>query len=326
MVHLVAVFQATQDADGVFHRRLTDEHLLEAPLQGGVLLDVLAVLVERRGAHQAQLTAGQHRLDHVAGIHRRLAGRAGADDGVQLVDEGDDLAGRVLDVVEDGLEPFLEFAAVLGAGHHRTHVQADDGLVAQALGYVAGDDALGQTFHDGGLTDTGLADQHRVVLGATAQHLHDASNLVVPTDNWVEFAFAGAFGQVGGVLLQRLIGRLGVGAGDAGAAANLDERVAQRLRRCAVSGQQFGDLGVAGGQSDHQMLGGDVLVVHLGGQLLRGGDGSQRFTRQLRLRVGAAGLRQPVQDALRFGADSGGLDADSLQQRRGDPVVLREQG
>ena len=93
-----------------------------------------------------------------------------------------------------------------------------------------------------------------------------------------------------------------------------------------MSGQQLGDVGVAGGQSDHQVLGGDVLVVHLGGQLLGGGDGSQRFTRQLRLRVGAAGLRQPVQDALRFGADSGGLDADSLQQRRGDPVVLREQG
>ena len=112
-------------------------------------------------------------------------------------------------------------------------------------------------------------------------------------------SFARAFGQVGGVLLQRLIGRLGVGAGDAGAAANLDERVAQRLRRCAMSGQQFGDLGVTGGQSDHQMLGGDVFVIHLGGQLLRGGDGSQRFTRKLRLRVGAAGLRQPVQDALR---------------------------
>ena len=133
-------------------------------------------------------------------------------------------------------------------------------------------------------------------------------------------------GQVGGVLLQRLVGRFGVGAGDAGAAAHFDERVAQRLRRCAVSGQQLGDLGVAGGQTHHQVLGGDVFVVHLGGQLLRGGDGGQRFTRQLRLRVGAAGLRQPVQDALRFGADGGGLDADSLQQRRGDPVVLREQG
>src|ERR1700722_14788235 len=212
----------------------------------------------------------------------------------------------------------------LAPGPHRAHGEADGGLVAQALGYVAGDDALGQTFDDRGLADTGLADQYRVVLGTTAQHLDDASNLVVSTDNWVELAFTRAFGQVGGVLLQRLIGRLGVGAGDAGAAANLDERVAQRFRRCAMSGQQLGDLGVTGGQSDHQVLGGDVFVVHLGGQLLRGGDGSQRFPGQLRLRAGAADLRQPVDEALRFGADSGGLDADSLQQRRGDPVILRE--
>ena len=323
-MHLVAVLQSAQDADGVLHRRLADEHLLEAPLQCGVLFDVLAVLVERGGADQSQLAAGQHRLDHVAGVHRRLTGRAGAHDGVQLVDERDDLPGGVLDVVEDGLEPFLELAAVLGAGHHRAHVQGDHGLVAQALRHVAGDDALGQALHDRGLADAGLTDQHRVVLGATGQHLHDAANLVVPPDDWVEFAFAGPLGQVGGVLLQRLIGGLGIGAGDPGAAANLDERVAQRLRGGAVSGEQLGDVGVAGGQPDQQMLGRDVFVVHLGGQLLSGGDRGQRFAGQLRCRVGAAGLRQPVQDALSFGADSGGLDADSLQQRRGDPVVLRQ--
>ena len=78
--------------DGVLDARLADEHLLEAPLQGGVLLDVLAVLVQRGGADQAQLAAGQHGLEHVARVHGALAGRAGADDGVQLVDEGDDLA------------------------------------------------------------------------------------------------------------------------------------------------------------------------------------------------------------------------------------------
>jgi hypothetical protein len=80
-----------------------------------------------------------------------------------------------------------------------------------------------------------------------------------------------------------------------------------------VPGQQFGDVGVAGGQPDHQVLGGDVFVVHLGGQLLSRVDGGQRFARQLRLRAGAAGLGQPVQDVLRLGADGGGLDADSLQ-------------
>ena len=230
VVHLVAVLEPAQDADGVLDRRLADQHLLEAALQRGVLLDVLAVLVERGGADHPQLAAGQHRLDHVAGVHRAFAGRAGADDGVQLVDERDDLPGRVLDVVEDGLQPLLELAAVLRAGHHRTEVQRDDGLVAQALRHVAGDDALGQALDDRGLADAGLTDEHRVVLGATAQHLHDATNLVVAPDDRVELAFAGAGGQVGGVLLQRLIAALGVGAGDAGAAAHLDERLAQRLR------------------------------------------------------------------------------------------------
>ena len=126
VVHLVAVLQPAQDADGVLDRRLADEHLLEAALQRGVLLDVLAVLVERGRTDQPQLAAGQHRLDHVAGVHRTLAGGACADDGVQLVDERDDLPGGVLDVVEHGLEPFLELAAVLGAGDHRAEVQRDD--------------------------------------------------------------------------------------------------------------------------------------------------------------------------------------------------------
>ena len=70
------------------------QHLLEAPLQRRVLLDVLAVLVERGRADHPQLAAGEHRLEHVARVHRGLAGRAGTDDGVQLVDERDDLARR----------------------------------------------------------------------------------------------------------------------------------------------------------------------------------------------------------------------------------------
>src|SRR6185369_6195585 len=101
-----------------------------------------------------------------------------------------------------------------------------------------------------------------------AQHLHDAANLVVAPDNRVELAFAGTLGQVGGVLLKGLIAALGVGAGDAGASAYLDERLAQRLRRCAVVCEQLGDIGVASGQTDHQVLGRDVLVVHLGGQVM----------------------------------------------------------
>ena len=68
-----------------------DEHVLEAALERGVLLDVLAVLIERRGAHAVQLAARERGLQHVARIHGAF-GLAGADHGVQLVDEQDDLA------------------------------------------------------------------------------------------------------------------------------------------------------------------------------------------------------------------------------------------
>ena len=190
VVHLVALLQAAEDGDGVLDRRLADEHLLEAALEGGVLLDVLAVLVERGGADHAQLAAGEHRLDHVAGVHRAL-GRAGADDGVQLVDEGDDLALGVGDLLEDGLEPLLELAAVLGAGDHRAEVEAMQPLVLEALGHVALDDAAGQALDDGRLADAGLADEHRVVLGAAGQHLDDPADLLVAADDRVELALRG---------------------------------------------------------------------------------------------------------------------------------------
>ena len=50
-----------------------------------------AILVERGRADGAQFAARELRLEHVGGVHRAF-GRARADDGVQLVDEQDDLA------------------------------------------------------------------------------------------------------------------------------------------------------------------------------------------------------------------------------------------
>ena len=112
-------------------RRLADEHRLEAPLERRVLLDVLAVLVERRRADRAQLAAGEHRLEHVAGVHRALGG-ARADDRVQLVDEHDDLTLGVGDLLQHGLQPVLELAAVLRAGDHRAQVERDHAAVLAA--------------------------------------------------------------------------------------------------------------------------------------------------------------------------------------------------
>jgi hypothetical protein len=44
-MHLVPLFEATQDGDGVLDVRLADEDDLEAPLQRRIFLDVLAILI-----------------------------------------------------------------------------------------------------------------------------------------------------------------------------------------------------------------------------------------------------------------------------------------
>ncbi len=91
MVHLIFLLEAAQNRDRVLHGRLADEALLEAALEGRILLDVLLVLVEGRGSHATELPAGEHRLEHVGRIHRAF-GRPGADQRVDLIDEKNDPA------------------------------------------------------------------------------------------------------------------------------------------------------------------------------------------------------------------------------------------
>src|SRR5439155_5447358 len=100
------------------------------------------------------------------------------------------------DLVHDGLDSFLELAAILRAGDHHSEVEHDDAPIAEELRHVAIDNKLGQTFHDGRLADAGFAQQYRIVLGATAEHLDDALDFVGPADDRVELALAGQLGQV----------------------------------------------------------------------------------------------------------------------------------
>ncbi len=137
------------------------------------------------------------------------------------------------DLLEDGLEALLELAAVLRAGDQRADVERDHAPVAQRLGHVAGDDPLGEALGDRGLADAGLADQHRVVLRAAGQDLDDAADLVVAADDRVELALLGGAGEVAAELLERLVLVLGVLVGDAVRAADLRDRLGQRVVRRA---------------------------------------------------------------------------------------------
>ena len=325
MVQLVFLLDAAQDADRVLDRRLAHEHRLEAPRQRRVLLDVLAVFVERGRADAVQRAARQLRLQQVGRVHRAV-GPAGADQRVHLVDEQDDLAVARLDLLQHRLQPLLELAAELRAGHHRAEVERQQPLALQRLRHVAVDDAQREALDDRGLADAGLADQHRVVLGAAREHLDGAADLLVAADHRVELALAGDRGDVAGVFLQRVEILLGVRAGHLAALADVVHRPLERLRGGAGGAQRALGHAARAGERHQQAVLRDIVVAGALGRLLRRIQHADQLGRGLRL-AGAAALH------LRHAGDLGidlafgdrGVPARRADQPGGGAFLVVEQ-
>ncbi len=200
VVGLVAVAQALEDLDRVRDGRLLDLDRLEPALERRVLLEVLAVLVERRRTDGLELAAGEHRLEDARRVDRAFGGTR-TDERVQLVDEQDDVAAG-LDLLQHLLQALLEVTAVAGAGDERAEVERVELLAVERLGHVALDDVGGEALDDRGLADAGLADQHRVVLGAAGQHLHDPLDLLLAPDDRVELLLARELREVATELVE----------------------------------------------------------------------------------------------------------------------------
>src|SRR5579875_1662479 len=68
VVQLVFLLDAAKDRYRVFDRRLVDKNRLEPTREGSVLLNVLAVFIEGRGADAMQFTARERRFEHVRSV------------------------------------------------------------------------------------------------------------------------------------------------------------------------------------------------------------------------------------------------------------------
>ena len=329
VVHLVPLLQAAEDGDGVLHRGLGDHDGLEAPLQGGVLLDILAVLVEGGGADAVQLAPGQHGLEQVARVHGAL-GLARAHDGVQLVDKEDDAALGLFDLVEDGLQPLLKLAAVLGPGDQGTHVQGEDGLVLQGGGHVPLDDPLGQPLGDGGLAHAGLADEHRVVLALAAQDTDDVADFVVPADDRIQLVGPGPLHQVGAVLLQGVVGLLRVVGGHTLVAPHVGQGLEHALLLYVVGAEQLLQLPVGRvQQGQQQVLHRHILVLHGRGDALGGVEALVHVLGHIDLALlpaGAGHTGQLLHLRLGGGGEGGDGEAHVPQQLGNQPALVQQQG
>jgi len=251
-------------------RRLGHLDGLEAALERGVLLHVLAVLLQGGRPDGLQLPASQHRLEDARGVDRTL-GCTRTDQGVDLVDEQDDVAARA-DLLEHLLQALLEVTAVPGPGDKGTEVEGVQLLVLEGLRHVAPDDVLGEALDDGGLADAGLADQDGVVLGAAGQHLHDPLDLLLAPDDGVELALAGGLGEVAAELVEHgRTGRLALGRTAGGdrllalvARQQLDDLLAHPVQVGAQLAQHLGrDALALADQAEQDVLGADVVVAEL---------------------------------------------------------------
>ena len=186
VVHFVAFFQAAKNRNGVFHTRLADQHRLESPFERGVFFNVFFVFIECRRANRAQFATRERRLQHVGRVHGAFGG-ARSDEGVQLVDEQNNLPLRLSDFLQHGLEAVFEFAAEFRACNQSRQIQRHQPLGFQHIGYVARNNALRKTFGDGRLADARFTNQNRIILGAPRQDLHHAANLFVAADHRIEF-------------------------------------------------------------------------------------------------------------------------------------------
>jgi len=168
---------------------------LKAPGQGPVLFEAFPVLVIGGGADALHLPGGQHGLEDVRGIHRPPGGGAGADDGMDLVDEQDD----VLDLLEFGnhlFQPFLEVPAEPGPRDEGAHVQGIDLGAFQGFGNLVLGDQLGQALGNGRLAHPRFPDVDGVVLGAAAEDLHGPLEDVIPADEGIQLPRPGLLHQL----------------------------------------------------------------------------------------------------------------------------------
>mmetsp|Transcript_12116 Transcript_12116/g.26901 ORF Transcript_12116/g.26901 Transcript_12116/m.26901 type:complete len:212 (+) Transcript_12116:1745-2380(+) len=194
MVTLILRGQAHEDLQGLLLSGLRHGHGLEAALQSGVLLDVLPVLVHRRGPNALELSSRQSWLEEIRRVHAAALSTTAATsshESVHLVDDKDHAALTRSDFPHHCSEALLEVAAVPGACQQQGEVELNDDLLPEAHRNPTLGDALSKSVSDGGLADSSLSDEHRVVLRAPSQDPNCAPQLLLAAYEWLKLPFSG---------------------------------------------------------------------------------------------------------------------------------------
>ena len=204
VVEFVALLQAPEDLDTGVKAWLPDQHLLKTAIKTRVLFDAAAIVLGSGGTDAAQVTASQGGLENAARIG---AGAITGDDGVQFIDEQHHAARAARRVglahlLKHAAQPLFKLPPKFGAGDQGPQVKGHQPQPLQRFGHLTTHNPLGQQLGHSGFSHTGLADQHRIVLAAAGEHLHESANLAIATDHRIKLAGAGRRREIAAVALQ----------------------------------------------------------------------------------------------------------------------------
>ena len=204
MIYFITILQSTQDRNRVLHSRFFYHNRLETPFQSGIFFNILSVFIQSGSTDTVQLTTSQHRFQHITRIQSTVR-LAGTNNGVQLINEQNDLSVAVLHIIQYGFQTFLEFTSVFCTGYQCSHIQSEYLLVLQSLRDITFYNTLCQPFHHGGLTDTGFTDKYRVVLRLTGQDTYHVTDLTVSSDDRIQLLVSRFLHQILTVFFQSII-------------------------------------------------------------------------------------------------------------------------
>ena len=101
-----------------------------------------------------------------------------------------------LQLADDPRQPLLELPAILRTRDQSTHVQREHAPILKGVRDRTVDDRRRELLYYRSLANSGVTNQHRIVLRATREYLDNSLQLVVSTYHRIQLAFACHLRQV----------------------------------------------------------------------------------------------------------------------------------
>ncbi len=197
--------------------------------------------------------------------------------------------------------------------------------LSRRVRHVAGDDALSDTLHDGGLAHAGFADEHGVVLGVATSTWMRLVIFFAATDHRVELAGARQVAHVAAILLKRLELRLVFCRGNAIVASKLLVDLLDALARHAGVVEHAACIALVLGKGHEQVLGYHETIAHLARVLLGALEHAHEVARKPDLGTITCYLGGAVDGFLRRAAELRRIGTDALDDDRDVALAAREQ-